>query len=56
MIEDCCNCKHFRMFKPMSEYCTIKKARVEPLLKRNGNVPVSNACKDFSIRANLRGM
>ena len=51
MIEDCCNCKHFRMFKPMSEYCTIKKARVEPLLERNGDH--SNPCPQYKTRFNL---
>jgi len=28
---DCCICKHFRMFKPEPEWCTVKKMRVDPL-------------------------
>ncbi len=27
----CCDCKHFRMWKPEPEYCTVKKSRVDPL-------------------------
>lgn len=27
----CCDCRHFRMWKPVKEYCTKKKAVVEPL-------------------------
>ena len=31
-IKTCCDCKHFRMFKPKLEYCTILKIHVDPLV------------------------
>ena len=31
MINDCCSCMHFRMWKPKPEYCTVKKTCVDPL-------------------------
>ena len=30
-LKHCCICRHFRMFKPEKEYCTAKKAVVNPL-------------------------
>jgi hypothetical protein len=30
----CCECRHFRMWKPQEMYCTVKKNVVDPL-KRN---------------------
>ena len=27
----CCDCKHFRMWKPKESYCTVKKEVVDPL-------------------------
>lgn len=29
--EDCCICRHFRMWKPQPKYCTVKKEIVDPL-------------------------
>ena len=31
LIRCCCDCRHFRMWKPEPEYCTKKKTRVDPL-------------------------
>lgn len=31
MIQSCCECRHFRMWKPEPEFCTMKKVRVDPL-------------------------
>ena len=30
-LKTCCDCVHFRMFKPKKMYCTIKKGCVNPL-------------------------
>jgi len=34
LVPVCCDCGHFRMWKPEPEFCTVKKARVDPLKKR----------------------
>ena len=41
----CCDCSHFRMWKPQPEWCTEKKERVNPL---NCNCPM------FTRRKNLK--
>jgi hypothetical protein len=46
MKDVCCECKHFRMFKPIESYCTIKKQQVSPI-----GEPV---CEKYDIRKGLR--
>ena len=41
----CCDCKHFRMWKPQESYCTEKKTVVNPLYCN---------CPMFTLRKNLR--
>jgi len=44
-FDTCCNCRHFRMWKPEREYCTVKKTQVNPLKK---------GCSDYKERKGLR--
>lgn len=46
IIETCCDCRHFRMWKPEPEYCTLMKTTVKPL---------ATGCPDFVRRKNLPG-
>jgi hypothetical protein len=46
-IRNCCICKHFRMWKPEPEYCTKKKAVVNPLAE-------SEPC--FKLRKGLQAI
>ena len=41
---DCCICRHFRMFKPIPEYCMLKKLQV---------YPTENTCECFMKRKGL---
>jgi len=46
MRETCCDCKHFRMWKPAAKYCTVTKTVVNPLAK---------GCQEYERRKNLPG-
>jgi hypothetical protein len=46
LAQSCCECKHFRMFKPQLEWCTSRKERVNPF----------GHCKRFVMRARYRGV
>ena len=47
----CCDCKHFRMWKPQPEYCTVLKGKVDPLqqnkdcYKLRKGLPMVNGAK-----------
>lgn len=45
IMATCCECKHFRMWKPKKCWCTIKKVQVKPL-------DDTQPC--FELRKNLR--
>ena len=43
--ENCCECKHFRMWKPQEEWCTVHKERVNPF----------GHCRTFEILSRYNG-
>jgi hypothetical protein len=46
LMKTCCDCSHFRMWKPIKQFCTIKKVEVEPF---------SN-CENYKLRRGLNGI